>query len=121
MSRQFLEVDPVVMCPGNLASVIDCPSPRSRERSRPLIDFPPTIARMTDQHLIDHVAHEIAHVLLGHYRPDVSLRRPPHTCEAEADQLSEQWGFRPRYTRAELRRLQEDWCGESQVEQPPAP
>lgn len=121
MFRQFLEVDPVVMCPGNLAFVIDCPSLRSRERSRPLINLPQTIARMTDQHLIDGVAREIAHVLLGHYRLDVSLRLPPHMCEAEADHLSEQWGFRPRYTRAELRRLQQDWCGESLVEEPPAP
>jgi hypothetical protein len=121
MFRQFLEVNPVVMCPGLSAFVVDCPSLRSRERSRPLMYFTPTIARMTDQHLIDCVAHETAHVLLGHYRPDVNSRLPPHTCEAEADQLSQQWGFRPRYTRAELRRLQQDWCGESQVEEPPAP
>jgi hypothetical protein len=121
MFRQFLEVDPVVMCPANLAFVIDCPSPWSRERSRPLIDFPPTIARMTDQHLIDSVAHEMAHVLLGHYRPDVSSRLPPYTCEAEADQLSQQWGFRPRYPRRGLRRLQQDWYDESQAKEPPAP
>jgi hypothetical protein len=83
--------------------------------------FPPTIARMTDQHLLDRVAHDMAHVLLGHYHPDASLRLAPHVCEAEADQLSQQWGFRPRDTRAGLRRLQKDWCGESQAEGPPAP
>jgi hypothetical protein len=68
MCRQFLEVAPVVMCPGVSAFVIDCPLPRFRERSRPLIYFAPTIARMTDQHLVDRVAHEMAHVILGHYR-----------------------------------------------------
>jgi hypothetical protein len=121
MFRPLLEVDPVVMCPGLSAFVVDCPSPPFRECSRPLMYFTPTIPRMTNQHLIDRVAHEIAHGLLGHYQPDVSLRLPPHTCEAEADQLSQQRGFRPRSTRAELRRLQQDWCGESQVEEPPAP
>jgi hypothetical protein len=93
MFRQFLEVDPVVMCPGLSAFVVDCPSPPFRARSRPLMYFTPTIARMTNQYLIDRVAHDIAHALLGHYRPDVSLRLPPHTCEAEADQLSAQGDF----------------------------
>ena len=94
------------MCPGALAFAIDCPLPRAREHSPPLMYFAPTIARMTDPHLLDRVAHDMAHVLLGHYCPEVNSRLPPHTCEAVADQLSQQWGFRPRDTRAELRRLE---------------
>jgi hypothetical protein len=121
MFRQFLALDPVVMRPGELVFVIDCPSPRSRERSRPLMYFPPTIARMTDPHLLDRVAHEMAHVLLGHYRPKVNSRLPPHTSEADAAQLSQQWGFRPRYTPADLRRLENDWRDKSQAEEPHAP
>lgn len=119
MFRQFLALDPVVMCPDESAFVIDCPSPRFREHSRPLIYFAPTIARMTDHNLVDRVAHEMAHVILGHYRQDLRLRRSPRTCEAEADQLSQQWGFRPRYTRAMLRRLHDDWPGEPPVKEPP--
>jgi hypothetical protein len=50
--RPFLALDPVVMCPGASAFVINCPAPRSRECSRPLMYFPPTIARMTDQRVL---------------------------------------------------------------------
>jgi hypothetical protein len=74
---------------------------------------------MTDRNLGDSVAHEMAHVLLGRYRQAVRLRRPPHSCEAEADQLSQQWGFRPRYTRAMLRRLHNDWPGKPPAEESP--
>ena len=112
LCRQFLALRPVVLCPGESAFVIDGPS-------GPLIYLAPTIARMTDQNLADRVAHEMAHVLLGHYRHDLGNRLPPHRCEAEADQLSQQWGFRPRYTRAMLRRLDDDWPGGPPAEESP--
>jgi hypothetical protein len=94
---QFLALRPVVLCTPEPAVVIDRPW-------GPMIYFAPTISRMTDQNLVDRVAHEIAHVILGHYRQGIGLRRS--RCEAEEDELSRQWGFRPRYTKAMLRRLE---------------
>lgn len=51
------------------------------------------------------VAHEIAHVVLGH--TDVKgTKSKGANIEREADDLAEEWGFRRSYTEAHLRRLE---------------
>jgi hypothetical protein len=99
----FLELNPLVICQqGTMGAVFGCMSPGVWQ---PFIYLAPSIAHMTDQNLLDRVAHEIAHVILRHYQ---SWEIPRGVREAEADRLSQTWGFRPRYTRAMLRRLRND-------------
>ncbi len=77
------------------------------------IYFSPNMERRTDKNLIDTVAHEVAHVVLGH--PGMVIGASNYECEKAADGLTVSWGFQASYTKKKLeemkRREQEikDW------------
>jgi hypothetical protein len=59
-----------------------------------------SLFRMGDRQLTDVVAHECAHIVLGHHA--IILTDNPRACEVEADGLSASWGFRRTYSKRKL-------------------
>lgn len=65
-----------------------------------VIYLSPSLFRKTDKRLTDIVAHECAHIVLGHHEnPGTDS---PRAREQEADDLSASWGFRRTYSKRRL-------------------
>lgn len=54
----------------------------------------------TESDMMDTVAHEVAHFILGHYRG--SIDSDPKD-ERRADDLTEKWGFKRAYKESEYK------------------
>ena len=68
-----------------------------------VIYFSPSLFRKTDKNLTNVVAHECAHVVLGHHENPAT--DSPRAREQEADDRSASWGFRRTYTKSKFDQL----------------
>jgi hypothetical protein len=100
--HRFMEATPQLLCvegvhaatmPGMFAAM-----PAAESRVYPVVIYlSESLATWSDDDMVEIVAHESAHVVLGHYDPRRRAGRDASTThEAEADHLSQTWGFRPR-------------------------
>jgi len=48
---------------------------------------------------MDIIAHECAHYVKDHYKPEIFLKKGPSKCDEEADDLIVEWGFNRAYTK----------------------
>ncbi len=87
-------------------SLVAPPGEEPRRLHMGVIYFAPHIGRYTDNHLAEIVAHEVAHVVLGHWSGEVRGEERADLEEA-ADRLSSEWGFKPRYSKKVLRKIRE--------------
>ncbi len=102
----FLEQRPLVLCQSKIRGkvfrrLIAVP-PGAKEMQVNFIWLSPTVSRLSENNLANTVAHEIAHLVLGHQN---IKDRPRSEIEAEADALSVRWGFEPCYSRSYLGQL----------------
>lgn len=103
----FLVQRPFVICQSKIRGkvfrrLIAVP-PGAKEMQVNFIYLSPTVNRLSEKNLAKTVAHEIAHLVLGHQN---IKDRPRSEIEAEADALSVRWGFEPCYSRSELGQLE---------------
>ena len=102
----FLVQRPLVICQpkirGKVFRRLIAVPPGAKEMQVNFIYLPPTVNRLSEKTLAKTVAHEIAHLVLGHQN---IKDRPRSETEAEADALSVRWGFEPCYSRSQLRQL----------------
>jgi len=110
----FMEADPTIVCPvGPSAQAFALgaavpPSDEPQEAFVTVLYFDPISSiRKSDAALLKTVAHEAAHVVLGHHR----MRWIPNHSESDneeaADCLSERWGFKRCYTKGELKKMRD--------------
>lgn len=103
----FMAAQPAVFCnPGVEGEVGEFWSPvMPGEHHGKLrwIYLSPSLGRRSDGQILSTVAHETAHIVLGHYE----ATKTPRGFQAESDTeaLVVRWGFKRAYTDRQLRRL----------------
>jgi len=107
--ERFMEQQPVLLClpkiRGKVFKRMIAVPPGAKELKVTFIYLPSNVDRWSEKTLINTVAHEIAHLVLGHLDLQDTKGNPKSKTEAEADTMSEKWGFRRSYTRPTLRQL----------------
>src|SRR5947207_13463501 len=88
--RRFCDLSPQVICLRSRGKVFRA------HKNVPLIYLVP-VFKMSETTLLNLVAHEMAHVVLGHHESG------PPDFEEKADDLVEQWGFKRSYPRTRRR------------------
>ncbi len=74
-----------------------------REIKINVIYFAPWVTRMSEKALADTVAHEVAHLILGHHD---DMNSQTSKVEVDADILAVKWGFKRSYSKAMLMKLE---------------
>jgi len=110
----FMEVDPTIVCPAGASAnvfilrAVAPPSDQPQEALVTVMYFDPTApTRKSDASLLNTVAHEVAHVVLGHHRVRWNPYHRNSDNEEAADRLSVSWGFKQRYTKGQLRKMRD--------------
>ena len=110
----FLAVEPTVVCPAGASAnlfilrAVVPPSEQPQEALVTVMYFDPTAAtRKSDAALLNTVAHEVAHVVLGHHRTGLNPFHRNSDDEEAADRLLESWGFKRRYTKGQLQKMRD--------------
>jgi len=107
--EHFMEQRPLLLClPQLLGKTFRrlFPIPPGAEPIKVnFIYLSPNIDRWSEKNLVNTIAHEIAHLVLGHQDIRDAKHKPRSETEAEADALSKKWGFGPSYTKSRLRQL----------------
>jgi hypothetical protein len=110
----FMAVEPTVVCPAGASAnlfirqAVVPPSQQPQEALVTVMHFDPTAAtRKSDAALRNTVAHEVAHVVLGHHRTGWNPFRRNSDDDEAADRLVESWGFKRRYTTGQLQTMRD--------------
>ncbi len=102
----FLEQRPLLLCfpkiRGKVFRRLIAVPPGAKKLQVSFIYLFPNVNRLSEKNLVITIAHEIAHLVLGHQN---IKDRPNSETEAEADALSVRWGFEPCYSRSSLGQL----------------
>ena len=106
---RFLEASPTIVCPGGArAMVFRYRVPTSMDGESVSVNVmyfnPESMRRSTERSLVNTVAHETAHLVLGHQD-----RRDGKNVDAEAaaDALAVSWGFQPCYSARRLAKMRD--------------
>ena len=102
----FLEQRPFLLClpkiRGKVFRKLIAVPLGAKEMQVNFIYLPPNVKRLSEKNLVNTIAHEIAHLILGHQNIG---GKPRSETEAGADALSVRWGFEPCYSKSQLRQL----------------
>jgi hypothetical protein len=106
----FMTLSPDLICtePETQATafrLVQAVPPQAKQVTRYFIAFAAPIASVGDDELADTVAHEVAHLLLGHCDVGTMADAPASEKEAAADAQAKGWGFRPSYCSQVLKDL----------------
>jgi hypothetical protein len=105
---RFMELRPIILCfpeAGRAFQFLHPVPPEQRQVRAIYVHISPECVSWETEELLNTIAHETAHLILGH--PEM---RPPqlrHETEAEADALSMKWGFKACYTPNELEKFKQ--------------
>ena len=108
---QFLGLKPTIVCQpavnGTVYGYYIPVWPKDAEALRlRVIYFRPDLHKLSEDRLVRLVAHEVAHIILGH--ADLSGAKAGHGdmhAEEATDRKAESWGFKGAYSREHRRRL----------------
>jgi hypothetical protein len=102
----FMGCDPALICNpgvnGEVGRIWIPVVPGQDHAERVFIYFSENLGCQTDEFLVSLVAHETAHVVLGHF--DHS-HYGGYDDEKSADALVMKWGFKPSYSEREFKRM----------------
>ena len=108
--ERFFTLGPQIVCQpaaveGTLWRYFVPVMPKMKQAIVRVIYFSPEIRKWSAERLVRLVAHEIAHLILGHAdSPQAAGHGDVHAEEA-TDRKAESWGFQGAYSKAERRRL----------------
>jgi hypothetical protein len=107
--EKFFEEDPKIICNGNLGVVIHYAMPVRFIPIDRLLHINIIFLRhdvIKRKHLQDTVAHEVAHIVRGDHKSGGVPTGSGYKIEKAADDLSHSWGFKRRYSKAMLDKIQ---------------
>ncbi len=106
--EEFMHLGPTIVCqPGVDGTAFRYSvrvSPGEKVAPLHVLYFAPDLRKWSDDRLASLVAHEVAHMMLGHWGGLEVGAGDMHGEEA-AERLAESWGFKGAYSKAHRRRL----------------